>query len=89
MATPGRKPGYRHTEGTRMKIQATQLVNRLTAHAMGETELSATQVRAIEVLLRKIMPDLSDVRMDVESAPVTFQFDLSGKLPEPAPEAEG
>ena len=47
----------------RDKIQASQLINRLEAHALGEVELSATQVRAIEVLLRKILPDLSSVEV--------------------------
>ena len=71
-----RKRAIRHDDNTRMKIQAAQLINRLTAHACGELELSSTQVRAIEVLLRKTLPDLSDVRMEVDSAPITFQLDL-------------
>jgi hypothetical protein len=66
----------RHDEDTRKKIQAAQLINRLTGHAVGEVELSPTQVRAIEILLRKILPDLSDVRMEVDSQPITFQLDL-------------
>ena len=69
----------RHDDNTRLKIQAAQLINRLTGHANGEVELSSTQVRAIEVLLRKTLPDLSDVRMDVEAQPITFQLDLGGK----------
>jgi hypothetical protein len=56
-----------------------QLINRLTAHASGEVELTPTQVRAIEILLRKALPDLSDMRLDVDSAPITFQFDLPKK----------
>lgn len=69
----------RHDENTRMKIQAALLINRLTGHAIGEVDLSSTQVRAIEVLLRKILPDLSDVRMEVDAQPITFQLDLGGK----------
>ena len=69
----------RHDEDTRKKIQAAQLINRLTGHAVGEVELSPTQVRAIEILLRKILPDLSDVRMEVDSQPITFQLDLGKK----------
>jgi hypothetical protein len=53
----------RHQSMVRDKIQASQLINRLEAHALGEVELSATQVRAIEVLLRKILPDLSSVEV--------------------------
>jgi len=69
----------RHDENTRLKIQAAQLINRLTNHANGEVELSATQVRSIEILLRKILPDLSDVKMEVDAQPITFQLDLTGK----------
>jgi hypothetical protein len=71
-----RKRAIRHDDNTRAKIQAAQLINRLTAHACGELELSSTQVRAIEVLLRKTLPDLSDVRMEVDAQPITFQLDL-------------
>lgn len=77
-----RKRAIRHDDNTRAKIQAAQLINRLTAHACGELELSSTQVRAIEVLLRKTLPDLSDVRMEVDAAPITFQLDLGKPEPE-------
>ena len=69
----------RHDENTRLKIQAAQLINRLTDHSNGKVELSATQVRSIEILLRKILPDLSDVKMEVDAQPITFQLDLAGK----------
>lgn len=69
----------RHDENTRLKIQASQLINRLTGHANGTVDLSPTQVRAIEILLRKTLPDLSDVRMDVDAQPITFKLDLGGK----------
>lgn len=72
----------KHDENTRLKIQAAQLINRLTAHANGEVDMSATQVRSIEILLRKILPDLSDVKMDVDSAPITFNLNMT------APEEE-
>ncbi len=45
----------------RDKIQATQLVNRLENHALGDVELSRTQIKAIEILLKKALPDLSAV----------------------------
>jgi len=50
-----------HSDEIRAKIQASQLINRLTDHALGKVDLSATQVRAIEVLLKKAVPDLSAV----------------------------
>ena len=62
----GRKMGYRHTQATRDKIQATQLINRLYSCAMGETELSSQQVNAAKSLLNKVLPDLSAVEIDAE-----------------------
>ena len=57
----------------RTKIQTTQLIKRLTEHANGSVDLSATQVRSIEILLKKSIPDLSSVQLsgDAEN-PVTL-----------------
>lgn len=54
----------RHQDDVRAKIQASQLVNVLTDHALGVSEeLSPTRLKAIEILLRKSLPDLSAVEM--------------------------
>jgi hypothetical protein len=45
----------------RERIKTSMLVNRLTDHALGKIDLQPTQVRAIEILLRKTIPDLSQV----------------------------
>lgn len=45
-------------EEARGKIQTTQLINRLQNHALGTIEMSPTQVRAVEILLKKKLPDL-------------------------------
>ena len=50
-----------HSDAVRAKIQASQLINSLTNHVLGEKELSATQVRAAEILLKKSIPDLSSI----------------------------
>ena len=52
-----------HQDEVRARIQTSQLVNRLTDHALGEVELSATQIRAIEILLKKSIPDLSSIEV--------------------------
>lgn len=57
LAAGPRLRGSRALE-TRARIQAAALVNRLQAHALGKIDLSPTQVRAIECLLRKVLPDL-------------------------------
>jgi len=48
----------RHDESTRAKIRASQLIRRLQSHALGECEMTPTQVRAAEVCLKKVLPDL-------------------------------
>ena len=53
----------RHQDMVRDKIQATQLVNRLEDHALNGLELSPTQIKAIEILLKKSLPDLSAVEL--------------------------
>lgn len=45
----------------RQRIQTSMLINRLTDHALGKIKMEPTQVRAIEILLRKTMPDLSQI----------------------------
>ena len=51
-----------HQDDVRKKIQASQLINRLTDHAFAKVEMSPTQVKAAEILLRKSIPDLSQVQ---------------------------
>lgn len=51
----------RHSEMVRAKIQASQLVNRLTEHALGEAEMSATQVQAAKILLDKTLSNAPTV----------------------------
>jgi hypothetical protein len=52
-----------HQDDVRGKIQASQLINRLTDHALSQNDvkLDQSQVRAIEVLLKKVLPDLQAV----------------------------
>jgi hypothetical protein len=55
-----------HQDDVRAKIKTSQLINRLEDHALNGLELSATQIKAIEVLIRKTLPDLSSVEMSGE-----------------------
>ena len=45
----------RHQESVKAKIQASQLINRVQNHALGELELSQTQLDACKFLLNKII----------------------------------
>jgi len=51
----------KHDATTRLKIQTTQLINRLQACALGEVEMSRERIRAAEILLRKALPDLQSI----------------------------
>ena len=53
-----------HDQKTRDKIQTSQLINRLQDNAFGKVELTPGQLKSIEVLLKKTLPDLSAVTID-------------------------
>ena len=53
-----------HQDDVRRKIQVSQLINVLQDHALsGEGDLSPTRMKAIEILLRKSLSDLSSVEV--------------------------
>lgn len=57
--------GKLHQDDVRRKIQASQLINVLQDHALSDSgEISATRLKAIEILLRKSLPDLTAVQLD-------------------------
>jgi phage-related protein len=71
----------RHDDETRAKIQATQLIKRLTDHALSEVPImESTQVKAIEILLKKTLPDLSNVQVGGDpNNPVKAELEVSWK----------
>lgn len=50
-------------EEAREKIKTTQLINRLQNHALGDLEMSQTQIKATEILLKKRVPDLTSMAL--------------------------
>lgn len=76
MAARTSTPSLAQQERARAAIQTTQLVNRLQAYALGQPapnarkgddtplEIDANRLRAIEILLRKALPDLSAVAIE-------------------------
>jgi hypothetical protein len=76
MTTRGRQPGFVMSEEHRTKIKNSQILKRLIEHAEGTVEMSATQVTTGLGLLRKVMPDLSNVQMSGdEDNPVKVTFE--------------
>lgn len=70
----GRPIGKLHQDDVRRKIQTSQLLNRLAGCALGDIELTQQQIKAIEILLRKSLPDLSSVTISGdESNPLRIE----------------
>ena len=68
MAQVGRPINKLHQEDVRKKIQVSQLLNVLQNHALGvDEELSPTRMKAIEILLRKSMPDMASITISGDS----------------------
>ena len=57
--------GKLHQEDVRKKIQVGQLIKVLENHALSddEKELSASRLKAIQILLNKSLPDLSSMQL--------------------------
>lgn len=56
-----------HQDEVRARIQVSQLINVLERQALGESEdLSPARLKAIELLLRKSLPDLSAIELSGE-----------------------
>ena len=49
---------------TRDGIQTSMILRRVQAHALGTLEMTVTQLRAAEILLRKTLPDLQSITHD-------------------------
>lgn len=61
----------------RQRIQVSMLVQRLQKHVLGKVKMSATQVRAAEVLLARTLPTLTQTDLNVDGQLGTF--DISDK----------
>ena len=57
--TDGARIKLRHLPYDRTKIKVGVLLEMLEAHATGRRKMDASQVRAAEILLKKVLPDLS------------------------------
>lgn len=79
-------PNLRQQEQTRAAIQTTQLVKRLQHFALGEKddqdaviEIDAGRLKAIEILLRKSLPDLSSVTLSGDADnPIEISVTIGG-----------
>jgi hypothetical protein len=84
-----RKPSEFHSEVTRERIRAGVIIDRFQKHFMGELDLTPTQIRVGEVLLRKVIPDLTHTDLSttftVEVPPQLSDEEWEKKYSLPAP----
>lgn len=58
------------------------LINRLTNHVLGRIEMTNAQIRAADILLRKVCPDLAVTTLqNADGSNVTFTRILYAELP--------
>ena len=81
----GRPMGKLHQEDVRKKIQVGQLIKVLEDHALSdsEKELSASRLKAIQLLLNKSLPDLSSMQLtgdDEKPLVMEHNVDVFGEL---------
>ncbi len=57
-------------------IQTSMIIKRLSNHVDGKVEMTSTQVAAALGLLKKAIPDLKSVEMDID-ADVTIRPDIT------------
>lgn len=84
MASAGRPMNRLHQDDVRKKIQAGQLIKTLQDHALdGIGEITPTRMKAIEILLRKSLPDLSSVEVTgANGGPIESESTINvGSLP--------
>lgn len=65
-----------HPDEVKQKIQASQLINRLTENALSDDEImSASQVNSARILLNKVLPDVKAVEISGtgENGEIVFQ----------------
>lgn len=74
-------------EEWRERIQTSMLINRLNDHIFNKIRLEATQLKAIEILLRKVAPDLAQVdsTITVEEKPIANVYPINDRTELPAP----
>jgi len=92
MAAPKTVPSKLQQEKTRAAIQTTQLVKRLQNFALGlpepnakggvgpAVELDGPRLKAIEILLRKSLPDLSSVTLEGGEKPIKTEDVTQGAV---------
>ena len=74
-----------HAVAVREKIQVTKLVQVLEDHALGKAtgpKMTATRLKAVEMLLDKTLPNLASIKHETDAKQVTFMIGSNFVKPE-------
>lgn len=78
MAGRGRPAGFIMDDSHRTKIANSKILNRLIDFAEGNIELDSGRIKAIEILLRKVLPDLAAVQVSGDpDKPLSVQHGIA------------
>lgn len=83
----GRPMGRRHQDDVRAKIQVSQLLNVLHKQALEDdaAEISNIRLKAIEILLKKSLPDMTAVTISGdEDNPLTMISKVQREIIDPS-----
>ena len=86
-AKPRQRDGHinaRSQDKIRAAIRAEEIVERLNDHILGSVKLTNTQVRAAEILLRKIQPDLVATHLTTDESQGVPLLKIVRAVPAPA-----
>ena len=54
------------SEEHRNRIKTSMLLNRIEKHILGQVDMSNTQIKAVDILLKKSVPDLQSISLSGE-----------------------
>lgn len=65
----GRMPEHGEAQQARWrdKIKVMAIINKLNNHILGKAKMTGTMVRAAEILLRKVQPDLLSTHLQADT----------------------
>lgn len=87
MAARKATPSKEQQERTRAAIKTSQLINRLQDFALAskDIEIDTARLKAIEILLRKSLPDLSSVTLGGdEESPINLVHTIERRIVRPS-----
>lgn len=64
----------------RDRIKAPQLLNRLQDHALGECEMTSTQIQAAQICLRKVLADKTETKSEVTVRKIESMHEEQARL---------